>query len=393
VGAQAAGPAHNAATFPAKAGATLVADLRHAWRATKGKGVTVAVVGGSVDATAVGLAGKVVTGPAYGHPTEGQATEGTVFASVVAGSGPSQQNPYGSLGIAPQVRILSLSVPSTGKTAAMLADEGKAIRYAADHGATVIYVEQTSYSSSKALAAAVADALAKNVVITSAEYGPASFRTDLQYPASLPGVISAASVILPRWPAPPKQLPTPVNGSILVAAPGNTLVASGPGAGSFPVYNFFAADAWLTASAALIKSAHPDLSPALVARALALSARDRPAGGYSATIGFGLLNPAGALTEAGTLAGLRTTAAPGPSVVAPSARLAAGAAPAPIQAVHHSVWKLAGYAVLMLAGVIVMFRARRMRKRWRRRARMPIAQSHRITRERAQPLPEPAPDR
>jgi len=80
-------------------------------------------------------------------------------------------------------------------------------------------------------------------------------------------------------------------------------------------------------------------------------------------------------------------------VVAPSARLAPGAAPGPIQAVHHSVWQLAGYAVLMLAGLIVMFRARRMRKRWRRRARMPTAQSHRISREGAQPAPEPAPDR
>src|SRR5437762_1313493 len=38
----------------------------------------------------------------------------------------------------------------------------------------------------------------------------------------------------------------------------------------------------------------------------------------------------------------------------------------PIQAVHHSVWKLAGGALLMLAGLIVLLRARRLGRRWRR---------------------------
>jgi len=402
--ARPASSTHQAAAFPRTAAATLLADLRQAWRTTKGKGLTVAVIGGSVDRNAVGLAGKVVTGPVYGHPGRAQANEGTLFASIVAGSGPSRQNPYRTIGLAPQARILSLSVQSNLKTSAWDADVGKAIQYAVGHGAKVVYVEQTSYTDAKPLAAAVADAVSKDVVVASAEYGPAKFRGTPEYPASLPGVIDAASVVLPRWPAPPRRLPTPANGTILVSAPGNILYASGPAATNFPVYNFFAADAWLAATAALIKSAYPGLSPAMVARALALSARDHPAGGYSPATGFGLINPAGALTQAGKLTGLRTAVAPGPTVVgptmvgptvvAPSARLASGPAPGAIAAVHHSAWKLAGYAVLMLAGLIMMLRARQLRKRWRRRARMPTAQSHRIGRGRAQPpqpTPEPAP--
>src|SRR5260221_6464278 len=55
--------------------------------------------------------------------------------------------------------------------------------------------------------------------------------------------------------------PTPANGSILVTAPGNVLYGSGPAGTNYPMYNFFAADAWLTATAALIKSAYPHLSP------------------------------------------------------------------------------------------------------------------------------------
>lgn len=378
---QAARAAHPSGGLPGTAAATLLKDLRQAWHTTKGRGVTVAVIGGSVDRTVAGLAGKVTSGPSYGHPGQAEATEGTLFASVVAGSGPSQQNPFHTLGLAPRARILSLGVRSSLKTPAWLTDVGKAIGYAVGHGAKVIYIEQTSYTDSAALAAAVAGAVAKGVVITSAEYGPAKLRGAPEYPASLPGVLSAASVILRGWPAPPSQLPSPANGSILVSAPGNVLAASGPAGATFPVYNFFSADAWLTATAALVKSAYPNLPAALVARAIARSARDRPAGGYSPSAGFGLINPAGAVTEAGRLTGLRGAAAPGRDVVAPSARLAPGAAPGPIRAVHHSIWPLAGYSLLILAGLIVVLRTRRLNKRWRRRARMPTAQSHRIRRD------------
>ncbi len=329
--------------------------------------MTVAVIGGTVDPAAAGLAGKVTTGPRYGRVAASQVTDGTLFASAVAGGGPDPRNPFGTRGIAPQARILSVGVQATARTPAWLADVAKAIRFAAGHGAGVIYVEQVSYSDSASLAAAVAYALAKNVVVASAEYGPARLAADPEYPASLPGVITAGSVRLPGLAPPPSRYPTPANGSILVAAPGNALDASGPAGTHYPVYNFFAA--------------HPHLPPSLVARALAGSARDRPAGGYSLSQGFGLIDPAGALAEAGRLAALRTVAVPGPGMVPGAAGFAAGSAPGAVHAVHHSAWKLAGYALLMLAGLIVLLRARRLRKRWRRRARLPTAQSHRIAHE------------
>jgi len=187
-------------------------------------------------------------------------------------------------------------------------------------------------------------------------------------------------VTLPGLARPPSRYPSPANGSILVTAPGNVLDASGPAGTHYPVYNFFAAGAWLTATAALIESAHPHLPPSLVARAIAGSASDRPAGGYSLSAGFGLLDPAGALAEASRLAALRA-AVSGPGTVPGSASFAAGAAPGAIRAVHHSAWKLAGSALLMLAGLIVLLRARRLGRRWRRRARLPTAQSPRIAHE------------
>ena len=205
-----AGPASPAPGTSRAAGGQLVTELRQAWRITKGRGVTVAVVGGTVDRTASGLAGRVVTGPGYGRVTAGQVTDGTLFASAVAGRGPDSRNPSGTLGLAPQARILSLGVQATARTPAWLADVGKAIRYAVAHGAGVIYVEQVSYSDSASLAAAVGYALASNVVVVSAEYGPARLRADPEYPASLPGVIAAGSATPAR--AGPAAVPVPEPG-------------------------------------------------------------------------------------------------------------------------------------------------------------------------------------
>jgi hypothetical protein len=72
----------------------------------------------------------------------------------------------------------------------------------------------------------------------------------------------------------------------------------------------YAGSAWIAGTAALIKSAYPHLAPALVARAIAISARDHPRGGYNIKIGFGLINPFGALLAAGKLARLSATASP-----------------------------------------------------------------------------------
>ena len=68
-------------------------------------------------------------------------------------------------------------------------------------------------------------------------------------------------------------------------------------------------------------------------------------------MGFGLINPAGALQQATALAKLATIAAPGSEVASPSARLASGPAPGTIEAVHHSTVKLAGFGAAIVVGL------------------------------------------
>jgi hypothetical protein len=55
--------------------------------------------------------------------------------------------------------------------------------------------------------------------------------------------------------------------------------------------DFGTAGALVGATVALIKERYPHLSPALVGRALAMSARDHPKGGYAPSVGFGVLDP------------------------------------------------------------------------------------------------------
>ena len=117
----------------------------------------------------------------------------------------------------------------------------------------------------------------------------------------------------------------------------------------------------------LIKSVHPDLSPGLVARAIAVSARDHPRAGYSTRTGFGLIDPLGALHESAALARLPRPAVPGPQAAAPGGRLAAGSVPGVIHAVHHSTRKLAGFTSVMAAGLILLCSAFVLFLRWRRR--------------------------
>jgi Subtilase family len=368
-------PARPASLGP---GATvqLIKDTANAWQISQGNGVTVAVLSTGVDPNAVGLQGKVTIGHDYVSLPYPDPTSGTIIASAIAGSGPTGSSPIGPIGRAPQAKILGIRVlpESTipGAQAYLNQEDwqdvvASAITEAVNSGAKVIYDTLVGYESSQALETAVQYAISKNVVVVSDEYGFGNDPNAPLYPAALPGVLGAGTVFLPGLPPPSPTQASPVNESILVGAPGNELFASGPDGPGYYVQNEWAAAAWLVGTAALIKSVYPDLAPALVARAIALSARDHPPGGYNTTIGFGLVNPAGALQEASVLAKLRGTAAPGPGVVSASARLVSGPAPGVIDAVHHSRAKLAAFGGAIAFGLICLVLAAVLAWRWRRR--------------------------
>jgi hypothetical protein len=364
------------ASLGPRAAVQLVRDTLSAWEITRGSGVTVAVLGSGVDPHVLGLAGKVMTGHNYVPLPYPPPVSGTIIASAIAGSGPTGTSPVGTIGRAPQARILGIRIyPEPSIPGAIAWDNSadwdsiiaRAIREAVNRGAQVIYNTVSDLTDSLQLEQAVRYAVSRNVVVVSDGGGSRSNRNQPSYPVSLPGVLGVANAFLPGLVPPSPRFPSPRNESILISAPANQLLASGPAGPAYFVQNDWAAGAWVAGTAALIKSVYPSLSPGLVARAIALSARDHPPGGYNTAVGFGMINPAGALHEASVLVKLRATAASGSALASPSALLGPGPAAGVVDAVHHSLARLAGLggagafgmACLVLAALLARRRKRR----------------------------------
>lgn len=360
--------------IPASAKNQLASEMSAALQLTNGHGVTIAVLDTPADHISE-LAGKLTIGPNYAPLPGASAVDGTVLASMIAGSGPTNADAFGTTGRAPGARILSESIlnfpTSNSLEKHYQADSvwqgivARAIRYAADHGASVIVVGEGGGANTDALDSAVAYAISKNAVVIGSTYPGTGDHTGFEFPDSLPGVINFSGVTISGLPAPQTKEPYAVNDSVLIAAPDNPLDATGPGNVPFLAWGYDAAVSWVAGTVALIKSLYPQISPAMVATALAMSASYHPAGGYNTTIGYGLINPLGALHEAASLVKLTATAKPGPGVLPASARLG-GTAPGIIRAVQHPVIGLAGYGAAIVIGVVLLVLGFRVRARGRR---------------------------
>ncbi|WP_431047393.1 type VII secretion-associated serine protease mycosin [Streptomyces sp. P1-3] len=284
---------------------------RDAWRTTKGDGVTVAVLDTGVDGEHPDLKGQVLPGKdliGFGarRGDRAWARHGTAMAGIIAGRGHGTGGGDGIVGVAPEAEILPVRViledadparkKARGARGSALAE---GIRWATDHGADVINLSLGDDSESAhpepAEDAAVQYALGKGVVVV-ASAGNAGEKGDrVSYPAAYPGVIavtavdrygSRAAFSTRRWYA-------------TVCAPGVDVVIADPDRRYYQGWGTSAAAAYVSGAAALVRSAHPELSPAQVKRLLADTAQSGPdGGGHSDELGAGLVDPAAAI-EAG----------------------------------------------------------------------------------------------
>lgn len=345
-------------------------QAKDAWQVSKGKGVTVAVIDDGVNAEHQDLEGNVLEGRDFWDgdndpsPASGD-DHGTAMASLIAAHGHGAGATDGVIGLAPEAKILPIRWDMQGE--AGFSDE---IRYAVDHGASIINISVSNHLDLPADREAVTYALTHDVLITVAAGNEGVNRID--FPAKYPGVLTVGGVDEngATWSksnsGPEVLLTAPATRIVSASSPGNAL-RRGTGTSD--------ATALVSGAAALLRSKFPDLTAGQIANRLTKTAV-LPASAKGLSLpdekyGYGEIRPLAALTEdipAGSKYG--PLKAPASASASPSAAPGAGsksdadyAAEAEQADQKQTLFlAVAGVVALAVLGLIVFLIVRRSRR-------------------------------
>ncbi|MER6843484.1 type VII secretion-associated serine protease mycosin [Streptomyces platensis] len=337
-------------------------------KVSTGRGVTVAVIDTGVDGTHPDLAGNVLPGKDFlkggRADREEDSSHGTGMASLIAGHGHGPGGTAGIKGLAPAAKILPLRAITdselqmgTGKPVS------QAIRYAVDHGASVINLSLADDFKDPDMAASVRYARQKDAVIV-AGAGNDGVATP-EYPASFPGVISVGAVASAGkiWEK------SNYGSNNLLAAPGVDNYSAGLNHEYQHGTGTSGATAYVSAAAALLRSKFPDLTAGQIANRLVKTAKlpDSMKGAKlpDKHYGYGFIRPYSALTE-DIPAGSKNGPLPAPSSSSPDAPAdpSAPADPGASASKDRSayvIWGVVGVLVLGLLAVVAVVVVRRRR--------------------------------
>ncbi|OEV29796.1 hypothetical protein AN219_14530 [Streptomyces nanshensis] len=270
-------------------------DAESIWKITKGKGQTVAVIDDGVKANHPDLKGNILKGRDFIDGDSSTAPEeadyhGTGMAGIIAAHGHGPGNSNGTIGLAPEAKILPIRDDGEGATGF-----AASIRYAVDRGASVINVSRKGEDTQKREAEAIAYALKRDVVIIAAtgnEGGPVG------YPAAYPGVVAVSGLNEDGtfWRKSSRGRQT------MISAPASKIVSAGNNSGGYRrATGTSDATAFTSASAALVKAKYPDLTAGQIVNRLTKTA-EMPAAEKGAKLpderyGYGAIRPLAALQE------------------------------------------------------------------------------------------------
>ncbi|MFC5183915.1 S8 family peptidase [Actinomadura harenae] len=337
-----------------------------AWKRSRGAGVTVAVLDTGVDKHHPDLTGRVVTGPDLTGGTRRPGSRywglhGTSMASIIAGHGHGPGDAQGVMGVAPASRVMSLRVTWENDDPMRKDDAqvshardaiAQGIRYAVDHGATVINMSlgggKQYYDGDSSEEDAIKYAQSKGVVLIASAGNDGAGANRKNFPAAYPGVIAVGALDrdMHEWKDSNRH------SYVAVCAPGVDIVSADADSGYVVGTGTSPSSAIVAGVVALLRSRYPSLSPDQVRQALVegSSARDAASSGSCP----GVLDAARAMTAAA-----RISKEP-PKPAAPAVRTA----DAPVtggagDSDRLYVAILGGGGALLLVGLFLGWRQRR----------------------------------
>ncbi|MCU1527902.1 MAG: peptidase [Frondihabitans sp.] len=275
--------------------------IEKAWNTTKGAGVTVAVIDTGVDGSVPELQGAVVGGTDFSGkgsasgetPIDDDSSHGTLVASLLAGRGTGADS--GVIGVAPEAKLLSISV-GFGSTAVDADDQiAKAVVWAVDHGAKVINMSLTRNTLDWPVSwdKAFLYAMQHNVVIVAAAGNRGSGTDEVGAPATMPGVLAVAGVDQSgnaSFDASSQGI------TIGVAAPSEGLVGVAPNGEYLLWQGTSGATPIVAGVAALVIASHPGISADDVINRLITTATPKGTPSPGPIYGHGLVNADAAVT-------------------------------------------------------------------------------------------------
>ncbi len=295
------------------------------WKQSTGKGVTVAVIDDAIKGDHPDLAGNVLPGKDFANggtaDRENLSDHGTGMASIIAGHGHGVGNADGVKGLAPDAKILPLAVPELGDINTL----GQAVRYATDHGATVINLSLNPPYISDSVKRDLAYAAQKDVLLVAGAGNDG--KNELGPLATSPGVIAVGAVDQYG-----KVWQKSNSGKeLMLTAPGVHIRSAAATQPYQQESGTSDATAHVSAAAALLRSKFPDLTAGQIANRLVKTAGMAPS--LEGTqlpdphYGYGFIRPLGALTRnipAGPKNGPLKAPEPQPSAGADGANAAGG---------------------------------------------------------------------
>lgn len=290
-----------------------------AWAVGDAAGQTVAVVDSGADLGHPDLAAVLTPGydlvdnDATPQDDNGHGTHVAGIIGAVAGNG------IGVAGVAQRVKIMPVRVlDATGSGYSSAVAAG--IRWAADHGATVVNLSLGSPDYSSLTASAVDYALARGITVVAASGNEGMSAPS--YPAALPGVIAVGAVDRYGVLAPFSN----TGSHLALAAPGVDILSTLPG-GYGSLSGTSMAAPFVAGAAAVVRAAQPGVSATRVLSALQSTARDLGPIGLDPQYGAGRLDIFAARSSMSVIAsGSYVASASSPDVVDLVARGADGAA-------------------------------------------------------------------